>query len=137
MARYQSASLVADDETEERSAVERQLPLILEILPGQAGEGLIDIYEPGSYEQESLRKLIFKTLARREWSIEERQILEDVNRQLLGGKILWRGNEIDGSARDYGVVEETEAGEKYLYVPVRVIKPQEGGALCTRVSQWS
>jgi hypothetical protein len=28
---------------------------------------------------------------------------------------------------EYAEAEQTEAGEKYLYVPIRAIKPQEGG----------
>ena len=107
--------------------VEQVLPLVLEVIPGQAGEGLIDIYEPGSYEGQSLRKLCEKTLGKKNWSIEEQQILEDINRQLNGGRLLCRGRQIEGTAMEYGVVEETEAGEKYLYVPIRAIKPQEGG----------
>jgi hypothetical protein len=107
--------------------VEQVLPLVLEIIPGQAGEGLIDVYEPGSYEGESLRKLCEKTLSKRNWSIEEQQIVEDINRQLDGGKLLCRGRQIEDTALEYTVVEETEAGEKYLYVPIRAIKPQEGG----------
>ncbi len=107
--------------------VEQVLPLVLEVIPGQAGEGLIDIYEPGSYEGQSLRKLCEKTLSKKNWSIEEQQILEDINRQLNGGRLLCRGRQIEGTAMEYGVVEETEAGEKYLYVPIRAIKPQEGG----------
>ncbi len=104
------------------------LPLVVEIIPGQAAEGLIDIYEPGSYESMTLRKLCDRTLSRKEWSIEEQLIIEDIHRQLKGGKMLSRGREIEGYALDYSVPEETEAGERYLYVPVRVIKPQEGGS---------
>jgi hypothetical protein len=89
---------------------------------------LIDIYEPGSYEGKTLRKLCDKTLSKKTWTIEEQLILEDIHRQLEGGKLLCRGQEIEGSALEYAVSEETEAGEKYLYVPVRAIKPQEGGA---------
>ena len=107
--------------------VEQVLPLILEIIPGQAGEGLIDLYEPGSFEGQALRKLCEKTLGKKDWSVEEQQILEDINRQLDGGRLLCRGRQIEGTAMEYGVVEETEAGEKYLYVPIRAIKPQEGG----------
>lgn len=103
------------------------LPLVVEIIPGQAAEGLIDVYEPGSYEGMTLRKLCDRTLSRREWSIEEQLIIEDIHRQLNGGKLLSRGKEIEGYALDYTVFEQTEAGEQYLYVPVRVIKPQEGG----------
>lgn|SRR5574341_1619511 len=107
--------------------VEQVLPLVLEIIPGQAGEGLIDIYEPASYEGQSLWKMCEKTLSKKDWSIEEQQILEDVRRQLDGGRLLCRGQQIEGTALTYAVLEETEAGEKYLYVPVRAIKPQEGG----------
>ena len=107
--------------------VEQVLPLVLEIIPGQAGEGLIEVYEPGGYEGQMLRKLCEKTLARRNRSIEEQLIIEDIQRQLEGGTLLCRGRQIDGTALDYAALEETEAGEKYLYVPVRAVKPQEGG----------
>jgi hypothetical protein len=108
-------------------AVEQVLPLVLEILPGQAAEGLIRIHEPGSYEDQPLRKLCEKTLSETSWSIEEQLILEDIRRQLEGGRLICRGRRIEGAALDHAALEETESGEKYLYVPVRAIKPQEGG----------
>jgi hypothetical protein len=108
--------------------LEQVLPLVLEIIPGQAAEGLIDLYEPGSYEGLSLRKLCEQTLARRDWSIEEQQVLDDILRQLDGGRLLCRGREPHGMALEHAVLERTEAGEQYLYVPVRAIKPQEGGS---------
>ena len=107
--------------------LEQMLPLVLEIIPGQANEGLIDVYQPGSYEGKTLRKLCDKALAKKNWSIEEQQILEDINRQLDGGRLLCRGHGVDGTALEYAAVEETDAGEKYLYVPIRAIQPQEGG----------
>lgn len=111
----------------EREELPQALPLVLEIMPGQASEGLVDILEPGRYEGRSLRALVEAALIRADLTIEERQILEDIKRQLDGGKLLSRGKDIDGTATEYAAVEETEAGEKYLYVPVRAIKPQEGG----------
>ncbi len=114
-------------EARETKEQQKVLPLVVEIIPGQAAEGLIDIFEPGSYEGRTLRKLCDSTLNKREWTIEEQIIMEDINRQLQGGKLLCRGREIEGSATDYAVSEQTEAGEEYLYVPIRVIKPQEGG----------
>jgi hypothetical protein len=114
-----------DLKTEEEQQV---LPLVIEIMPGQAGEGLVDIYQPGSYEGKSLRQLCQKTLDKKDLSIEEQLVLEDIQRQLKGGKFLSRGQDIDSMAQAYAVMEETEAGEKYLYIPVRAIKPQEGGA---------
>lgn len=106
---------------------EKLLPLVLEIIPGHAAEGIIDIYEPGSHEGKSLRKLCDRTLNKKNLTIEEQLIVEDVTRQLEGGNLLCRGQEIEGTALEYAVSEETEAGEKYLYVPIRAIKPQEGG----------
>lgn len=107
---------------------EKSLPLVLEILPGHAAEGLIEIYEPGNYEDKSLRNLCDRTLNKKNLSIEEQLIVEDITRQLKGGKLLSRGQEIEGTALGYAVSEQTEAGEKYLYVPIRAIKPQEGGS---------
>jgi hypothetical protein len=107
--------------------LEQVLPLVIEIIPGQAGEGLIDVYEPGSYEGRSLRKLCEKTLSKTTWSIEEQQIFDDIKRQLDGGRLLCKGGTIDRAALEYAVLEETEQGEKYLYVAVRALKPQEGG----------
>jgi len=111
----------------EPAVLERPLPLVIEIIPGQAAEGLIDIYEPGSFESLPLRELCMQTLNKTDWSIEEQQILDDIRRQLDGGRLLCRGHAIEGTALDFAEVHETEAGEKYLYVPVRVVKPQEGG----------
>ncbi|MDI6852023.1 MAG: hypothetical protein QME75_00260 [Deltaproteobacteria bacterium] len=113
----------------ERRPGERRekLPLVLEILPGQAGEGLVVVYDPGTYEHLPLKELVDDALHRQNLSIEEQVILEDINRQLQGGKLLFRGREIKGGALEGAVIEETEAGEKYLYVPIRAIKPQEGG----------
>ena len=105
----------------------KPLPLVLEIIPGQAGEGLVVVMEPGSFEGSSLRELCHQALGRTDFSIEERQILEDIQRQLQGGKLLCQGRDLEAPARTFGTVEKTEAGEAYLYVPVRAIKPQEGG----------
>ncbi|MFH2218033.1 MAG: hypothetical protein ABII68_00025 [Pseudomonadota bacterium] len=113
----------------EADVIEQLLPLVLEILPGHASEGLIDVHQPGSYEGRTLRKLCDKVLARKNLTLEEQQILEDIDRQLNGGRLLCRGQGIDSMAIEYAVVEQTEAGEKYLYVPIRAIRPQEGGAV--------
>ena len=113
---------------------EEPRPLVLEIIPGHAAEGLIEIYHPGSYEGESLRTLCDKALTKQNLSIEERIILEDISRQLEGGKLLCRGQELGGTALAFAVSEQTEAGEKYYYVPVRAIRPQEGGIF--RLEPW-
>ncbi len=114
----------------ERRPEERRekLPLVLEILPGQAGEGLVAVFEPGAYEHRDLKELCDEALNRPNLSIEEQVILEDINRQLQGGKLLFRGREVKGPPLTGAVIEETEAGERYNYIPIRAIKPQEGGS---------
>ena len=116
-----------DRERKEQEETRELLPLVIEIMPGQSGIGLIDIFQPGSYEQKSLRDLCNETLKKRDWSVEERELLENINKQLDGGILLSKGRTIDSKALEYANVEETEAGEKYFYVPIRAIKPQEGG----------
>jgi hypothetical protein len=111
----------------EKQRREQLLPLVVEILPGQAGEGLLELFEPGSYEGKNLYDLCQQMLDRRDWSIEERQILEDIQRQLRGGKLLAKGRDTQSPALEYARVEQSEDGETYFYVPVRAIKPQEGG----------
>ena len=111
-----------------KARVQMPLPLVIEIIPGQAEEGLIDVYETGSYEGKNLRELVKNTLNKGNWSLEERQIIDDIRRQLTGGKLLCRGKEIEGTAVDHALMESTDAGEDYLYLPVRAIKPQEGGS---------
>ena len=73
--------------------IQKPLPLILEIIPGQAGEGLVVVLEPGSFEGSTLRKLCQEALSRTDYSIEERQILEDIERQL---KIILAGTVAEG-----------------------------------------
>ena len=111
----------------QKDEAEKLIPLVLEIMPGHAAEGLIDIYEPGSYEAKTLRNLCKRTLSKKNLTLEEQLIAEDIARQLEGGKLLCRGQEIEGTALEFAVSEQTEAGERYFYVPIRALKPQEGG----------
>ncbi len=112
---------------EQRPREKPAVPMVIEIMPGQASEGLIDTFEPGTYDGRSLRELCEQTLEKTRWSIEDQQIVDDIKRQLAGGKLLCRGKAAEGEVRDYATLEVTEAGEQYFYVPVRAIKPQEGG----------
>jgi hypothetical protein len=116
----------------EKQKREQLLPLVVEILPGQAGEGLLEVFEPGSYETKKLGDLCQQMLERADWSIEERQILDDIQRQLHGGKLLAKGRSTQAPVLDYVRPEESEEGERYFYIAVRAIKPQEGGKIVMR-----
>ena len=118
---------IQEKKAEQPDRLAQLLPLVVEIIPGQAGEGLIEVYEPGDYEGQSLQELCHRLLAKTNWSIEELQVLEDIQRQLDGGRLLTKGGGIGGAPQKYATLEETSAGEKYFYIAVRAIKPQEGG----------
>jgi len=109
----------------EAKATEK-LSLVLEVIPGQAKEGLLTIFEAGKWETTELSDLVQKALAK-DCSIEERDLVGKINEQMDGGKLLYNNKEIHSTAADYAVREKTEAGQDYLYVALRAIKPQEGG----------
>ncbi|MEM4641098.1 MAG: hypothetical protein QXW65_01090 [Candidatus Pacearchaeota archaeon] len=108
---------------------QEKLPLVLEIIPGQAKEGLLVLFKPGEYEEKNLEALVKEALEK-EVSIEERDLVEKIKEQLDGGKLLhiYNNKEVKGEAIKHAVKETTEVGEKYLYIGVRVIKPEEGGS---------
>jgi hypothetical protein len=114
---------------EEKEKERRKLPvpLVVEILPGQAAEGLLEVFEPGTYEGKTLQELVDFILARKDLSVEEREILEDILLQMERGVLLCAGRPIEGDPLERARVEETEEGEKYYYVAVRAVRPQEGG----------
>ncbi|MEJ5364475.1 MAG: hypothetical protein WHS86_05200 [Desulfosoma sp.] len=114
---------------EEKEKERRKLPvpLVVEILPGQAAEGLLEVFEPGTYEGKTLQELVDVILARQDLSIEEREILEDILLQMERGVLLCAGRPIEGDPLERARVEETDEGEKYYYVAVRALRPQEGG----------
>jgi hypothetical protein len=112
--------------TKPLESLEDKLPLVLEVIPGQASEGLVDIYDVGTYAGVSVNQLVQNSL-KKDWSLEDQQILGDINYQLSEGKILYKGQEVQSNIMDYAVKETTAEGEDYLYVRLKVIKPQEGG----------
>ena len=110
----------------EATTLEQKLPLVLEVIPGQAAEGLINIYQPGSYEGHELQDLVYQTI-RMDHSVEDSRIADDISNQLNGGKLLYQGAEIGANPLEHAVLEKTAKGESYHYVQIRAIKPQEGG----------
>ena len=112
---------------ENAQTLEEKLPLVLEIIPGQAREGLIDIYDAGTYEGKTAQDLVYDSLRKDEWSIEEKDIINDIRGQLEGGKLLYNGGELEKDLVAMTKIETTEAGEKYRYAQFKAIKPQEGG----------
>ncbi|MFZ5447912.1 MAG: hypothetical protein ACOZFS_04660 [Thermodesulfobacteriota bacterium] len=118
---------IEEEKAAQPAGLPQLLPLVIEIIPGQAGEGLMEVFEPGSYEGRSLQELCERMLTKTNWDIEAMQVLEDIQRQLDGGRLLAKGSDISGAVEKYAIIEQTTAEERYRYVAVRAIKPQEGG----------
>lgn len=106
--------------------IKQVLPLVLEIIPGQAAEGLVDIYEPGSYEGQSLWKLCEKTLSKKDWSIEEQQVVEDIKRQLDGGRLLCRGQQLERAAWATRPSRKQRRGRSICMCPSGPSSPKKG-----------
>jgi len=102
------------------------LPLVVEIMPGQAREGLIQVLQPNEYKGKKIEEIVKITLEK-PVNIEDKNIVEKVKEELDGGKILYNNRETEGDISKYLVKEKTENGEEYYYVGLRAIRPQEGG----------
>src|SRR3989338_1855325 len=94
---------------------EEDLSLVLEIIPGQAKEGLMTVFEAGKWRKQELSDLVKQALGK-DRSIEERDLVAKVKEQLNGGKLLYNNKEVHSNPMDYAVREETEARQAYLYV---------------------
>ena len=104
----------------------QDLPLVVEVMPGQAKEGLVDVFEPDTYRNRTLPDIV-QYMTSDVQSVEDRAMAEEVRRGMNGGKLLYEGQIADGNVLAYAVMEETAKGERYLYVQARIIRPQEGG----------
>ncbi|MEJ5348960.1 MAG: hypothetical protein WHS46_09765 [Desulfosoma sp.] len=114
-------------EDEDKKIRKLPVPLVVEVLPGQAAEGILEVFEPGTYEGRTLQELINVVLSREDLSVEEREILEEILFHMENGVLLCGGRPAEGDPLERARVEETEEGEKYYYVAVRALRPQEGG----------
>lgn len=114
-------------EEKDKEVRKMPVPLVVEIIPGQAAEGLLEVFEPETYEGRTLQELVDAILARQDLSVEEREVLDDISAQMERGVLLCAGRPIDGDPLERARVEEADDGEKYYYVAVRALRPQEGG----------
>jgi hypothetical protein len=111
---------------EKKTGLEKKLPLVIEIKPGQATIGIMHLFEPGTYEGKSIKELAAIVLSQ-EVSVEEAEIKKSILENLKVGKLLYMNKEIEGDPLKYAREETTEAGQKYLYIELRAQKPLEGG----------
>ncbi|MBI4983074.1 hypothetical protein HZC32_00310 [Candidatus Woesearchaeota archaeon] len=124
--------LVQQIKTKGAKAQEKpSLPLVLQIIPGQAKTGVYCKFEAGTWEGENIASLVNAAL-KREYSIEDREVLAKIKEQVNdGGKLLYQGKDIDTNGLSaYLVKEKTDSGQEYFYSELKAIKAQEGGGYC-------
>lgn len=122
-------------DTDDPSAqTDEDLPLILEVAPGQADNGMLEKYAVTDYKNASIEDLVDDALEAKQsltgTSLEERRTAENVEEQLQGGgNLLYEGDAVNPNAdpTDYATIETTSEGEDFLYVKLQAVRPQEGG----------
>lgn len=120
------------EEITKKRTLEEKLPLVIEIIPGQAMQGLVTVFDYEEWKSKDLQSLV-KTALEKTYSLEEQELLKKVKEQLTGGKLLSKGKEVESSPLDYAVKERTESGQEYFYIELKAIKPQEGGSLYSKL----
>lgn len=120
----------ADVKEETRPESKNSLKLVIEILPGQAKEGVINCFGEGTWEKKNLNSLVQETIkdADSKKVIDQQAVLTKVKEQMKGGKLLYNGQEIGSNPMDYVTKETSGTGAEYYYLPLRLVKPQEGGS---------
>ena len=114
-----------------QTILDEKLPLVVEVIPGTAGEGqgLLRAYDFGSYDlsRASAARLIQDAMAAAE-SVSDARIIERLARE--GSQHVYVGRRAVRPGAD-GLLDHaeirTEEGKKFVYIQLRTIKPQEGG----------
>ena len=107
------------------------LPLVVEIIPGTAGEGqgLLRAFQPGEYDlkRTTPAALMHQIMSKPE-SVFDSRVIDRLNRE--GTNHLFVGRKAHRVTTqclaDYAELR-SEDGQQYVYLLLRSIKPQEGG----------
>lgn len=114
-------------EEQKKINTEEKLPLVVELIPGVADQGFIKAYESGNYSLDRTVDSVVNDLILGNHSIEDNVTIDRIKKE-LGGQMFIGKQDVKGKfVKDYIRVETTKDGAKYLYLPIRVVKPQEGG----------
>jgi hypothetical protein len=108
----------------EKNYVEKStgmLPLVLEIKPNQAAEGLVGVFKPNEYCEQNVDSLARTILENPDLNDLERGIVSDIERNLRNGELKMHGKKAAGFAKGYATLEKSEAGEPFLYLELRAI----------------
>ena len=111
----------------EKKEIPKDLPLVVEIIPGAAEEGLVRAFNVGEYDIEKNVKALAKEILSGEYDMEEGHLIQRINKEINGGKYLIGEEEVNSKIRNYVAKETTEDGLDYLYLQLRIVRPQEGG----------
>lgn len=113
----------------ERETANVETPIFIEIIPGAAEHGLMKNVK--DVQELTVSCFLDQIAASAPENREERSLLDLVKKEYAkDSDITIRGKKIDaGSAKvkDYLEQRKTPKGKDYLYLPVNILKPEQGG----------
>lgn len=114
---------------QQQSTLEDKLPLLIKVSPGQERKGLVKLFEHGDYNGQTTRYLVGQMLKDENLSVEDKSMVEQIISLLDGGQLLHHGELVEHNPFAYTTLKRTKANEKYHYLELRVIRPEEGGLM--------
>lgn len=110
---------------------QEKLPLIVEVLPGSAGEGfgLIRVFEWGSCNLAQPPQEYFDRAVQTPEGVEEQSIIRRIQQERPGNLLVGAASAPSATVREIGHHLEIrdDEEERYAYLRLRYVKPQEGG----------
>ncbi len=106
------------------------LSLIVELIPGSASNGVLISYAHGKYDLEDTFEKVVEKALRSDSATEDDKAIRNRVLKELGGTLVVRAEKVKkvDSIRNYCTEETaTDSGAKYLMLPIRVVRSQEGG----------
>ncbi len=112
---------------------QKQLSLVVELVPGAADNGHLTAYPFGEYNLDAtVSSYVNDIMNRKDHTIEDQAILERIKHELNNGSIIVNEQRVPNEKIINLIrIEKTiDNSTEYAYLPVRVVRPQEGGYLC-------
>jgi hypothetical protein len=107
----------------------KEMELVIQIIPGQAGLGLMTRFSPEEYKGKSIKELIDAVMDQQLQSEDERKYKGQIDEKLAGGGILLHKYgvlqyELKPNPLDYAEKQQyVDTKEDFLYIELNAILP--------------
>ncbi len=114
----------------ETANVKEETPIFVEVIPGAAEHGLMKNVKDPVYGL-SVKDFLDQLVQSEPENREERSLLDLVKKEYTkDSDITIRGKKVDvysAKVKDFLEKRKTPKGKEYLYLPVNILKPEQGG----------